>query len=445
MPMNDLMRHLRNRPWLAVVALAVLQAGILYVIAAGTTFCCDVAYYLRAGESFWRDGLLWHDDYAGYRFYIAPLVFGFLELLSHTFLPERALAATMPFLLCSLFLITSSIASVFVFRRDGLRRWSLFAIPLLLNPLALALIPYPLQESVIVAGCLPLLFVLLAHRFDRLPWQSFIAGLCIAIAVMTRPTLFWIALPIVFYVFYPAIAARRWNRHATLGAGLLVLVVAAIYLPQAYIRWNLPNTLSPTRMTDVVDKQIGYGVDMLEYNTLQDGPVFSGSPVYSPYRALPKEAKTLSFYIDQPAEGVFLALIHAWSAFDFVSFRPYVPKSAIRIVNFTLIVSALITALGVLAIWRMIGDTQQRTLGLTLAGLFLLNCLYVAVSATENRFGLLGFLALSVAAWQALIAPEGRKLCLRAAPLVAGYVCLCLIISALLFYRAGWLWPGNPP
>jgi hypothetical protein len=443
--MNNVMRHVRNRPWLAVVALAILQAIVLYVVAAGTVFCCDVAYYLPAGESLWRDGLLWHDKYAGFRFYIAPLVFGFVELVSHALFSGRPLATTMPFLLSTLFLITSSIASIFVFRRGGLRRWALFAIPLLLNPLALAIAPYPLQESVIVAGCLPLLFVLLAHRFESLLWQGFIAGLCIAIAVMTRPTLIWIALPIVLYVFYPLLAARQWNKRASLGAGVLVLVVVAMYLPQAYIHWNLFHTLSPAPPTGIVDMQIRYGVDMLEYGTLQDGAAFRGLPVYSPYNALPVEAKKLSFYVDQPAEGLFLALVHMWSAFDFVSFRPFTPKTAIRIVNITLIISAFITALGVLAIWRMIGDARHRTLGLMLGCTFLLNCAYVAVSATENRFGLLGFLALSIAAWQTLIEPEGRKLYVRASPLVAGYVCLCLIINALLYYRAGWLWPVSQP
>jgi hypothetical protein len=441
-PMSSLMR---NRPWLAVIALATLQTALLYVVVAGTEVCCDVAYYLRAGEAFWRDGLLWHDDYAGYRFYITPLVFGILEFLSRALAPGRPSAAAMPVLLCLLFLTTSSIASIFVFRRDGLRRWALFAIPLLLNPLAIMLSAYPLQESVIVAGCLPLLFVLLAHRFESLLWQSFIAGLCIAIAVMTRPTLIWIALPIALHVFYPLLSARQWHKNASFGAGVLIFVVAVVYGPQGYINWHSFHSLWPIPQTAVARLQMSYGVERFQSLGVRDDTGFQAVSVPSPYTAVPNDEKKLSFYIDHPASGLFLALTHVWSAFEYVSFRPYVPRSDIQIVNTALILSAVVVALGLLAIWRMAFDPSQRKLGLTLGSIVVLNGVYVAVCATESRFGLLGFVALSVAAWETLNLPEGRKLYLRTAPLIASYVCLSLIINALLFYRAGLLWPANAP
>jgi hypothetical protein len=274
--------------------------------------------------------------------------------------------------------------------------------------------------------------------------QCFVAGLCIAIATMTRPTLVWIAIPILIHVFYPIVSARRWDKRSALGAAVLTFVIAAAFTPQAYIHWNTFHSLSPVPHTAIEERQIGYGVDMLEYGTVRDGAAFPGLPVYSPYHRLPDTEKKLSFYVDHPAEGMFLAPIHSWSAFDFVSFRPYMPRSAIGIVNVTLLASALITALGLLAIWRMIADAAQRALGLTLGLTVLLNCVYVAASATENRFGLLGFIALTVAAWQTLSMPEGRKLYVRTAPLVVAYLCLCLIINALLYYRSGWLWPDNP-
>lgn len=439
MPTNSAMDHLRKRPWLAVVALGLVQAIVLYFLAAGTTFCCDVAYYLPAGEAFWRDGLLWHDQYAGYRFYITPLVFGLLELVSHAVAPSQPLRATMPFLLSILFLITSNIASVFVFRRDGVRRWVLFAIPLLLNPLALTLSPYPLQESVIVAGSLPLLFVLLAHRFESLIWQCCIAGSCIAIAVMTRPTLIWIALPIALYVFYPILLARQWNKRASLGTCVLILVVAVVYAPQAYINWNTFHSWSPMPQTAVARLQISLGVERFQSLAISDATGFHGVPLSSPYATLPDDEKKISFYFDHPAQGAFLALAHMWSAFEYVSLRPYMARSDIRFVNAALIFSALVAALGLLAICHTVLDPRKRTLGLTLGFMVLLNCVYVATCATESRFGLLGFMALSVAAWQTLNLPEGRKLYVRTAPLVAGYVCLSLIINALMYYRAGLL------
>ena len=115
----------------------------------------------------------------------------------------------------------------------------LFAIPLLLNPLVLTIAPYPLQESVIVAGCLPLLFVLLAHRFDSLLWQCFIAGLCIGIAVMTRPTMIWIALPIALLVFYPRVIAAPMEPYARARRGRAgARRCGRSICTQAYIHWN---------------------------------------------------------------------------------------------------------------------------------------------------------------------------------------------------------------
>ncbi len=438
-------RYLQERPWLWVAILAALQATILSIVATRTILCCDSAYYLSAGESLWRDGLLWSDRYVGYRFYLTPLVFGFLERISHVIAPASSDGATMPLLLSGLFLITSSAASIFILRNDGPYRWLSFAIPMLLNPLVLTIAPYPLQESVIVAGCLPLMLVLFAHRFKSLMWQCVVAGSCIGIATMTRPTLIWIAIPIAVHVFYPLVVARQWNWRTTWGALVMIAIVVAMFSPQVYIHWQRFHSLSPAPQTAVEETQITYGVEMLEYSTVHDGASFRGLPVYSPYRELPIDQKKLSFYSDHPKEGLFLSLVHMWAAFNFISFRPYIPLTDIGIVNLTLIISALITSLGLLAIGRMLADPVHRALGLTLACMVSLNCIYVAACATENRFGLLGFVALSLAAWQALNAPEGRKLYLRAAPLVVGYVCLCLIINALLYYRTGSLWPGNPP
>lgn len=437
----------RSLAWLAVVTQLMLQFGLLWYLASQTALCCDATdYYLPAGHSLLHEGLLWQDGYAGYRFYLPALIFGLLEMLARAMGDTSSNAvAWMPYLLAALFFAISSAASIYVFRRDGFRRWALYAVPILLNPLLLAVVPYPLQESIVAAAGIPLLFVLLAHRWQNFLAQCLVAGACVAFITMARPSLFWIAVPIAVFVFYPLMATRKFAPYAARGAVLMLLIVAAAFAPQAYVNWEKFHSLAPIPQTRFEQQQISYGVDMLNYATLHDGATFGPLPVYSPYHALPTEQKDLHFYLDHPREGLFLALVHIWSAFNYISFQPYVPRSQIEIVTSPLLVSSLILALGILGMVYLLGRTEDRPLGLSLALMFLLTCAYVTVAATESRFGLLGFVALSIAAWRVLANLEGRQLCLRAAPLIVGYVCLCLIINALLFYRTGWLWPNAAP
>jgi len=177
---------------------------------------------------------------------------------------------------------------------------------------------------------------------------------------------------------------------------------------------------------------------MLNYGTVYTEDNFSGLIARSPYASLPTAQKTLSFYETHPKAGFFLALTHAWSSLHFVAFSPYAPRTAIDVFTLPLLFSSALVAIGLIGLTVMsIGDERTVFLLLTV----LLTCAYTALAATENRFGVFGFIAICVAAWQVPIGVDTRTLALRASPLVLVYVCLCVMINALLMYRTGALWP----
>jgi hypothetical protein len=441
---GSLRRAAIERPWLFVVVAHGVQLLVLMWIAAHATFCCDASnYYLPAGHSLIHDGLLWQDSGAGYRFYLTPLTLGLLEKFAELAgVSPASLPTAMPFLLASCFFVTSSIASAFVLRRDGMRKWFLFAVPVFLNPLALSIAPYPIQESIVAIFGLPLLVVLLAHRFDNAVWRCVVGAALIATTIAARSTLAWLLVPVAVYVAQETFQQNITRKDVMKALVAAFAVMAILLAPQAYINWNTFHSLTPTTATKFGDDQIGYGVGMLNYSTVENHGTYGPLPVPSPYTSLSAAEKTSEFYVAHPVEGFFLVLVHTWSAFNYVAFIPYVPRSAIGLVTPALIVSALTVALGLLGLFQYLRTPPNINLAIFLILTVALSCAYVALSATENRFGLFGFVALSLSAWQLLASAEGRRLCVSCAPIVIAYVFLCVVINGLLFYRTSLFWPN---
>ena len=430
-----------KRRWFVLFAAHALQLAFLLWIAAHAKVCCDVTdYYIPAGRSIIHDGLLWQDPYAGYRFYFVPMVFGLLEEMLGAFGRSASIVESMPFALAGMLCLMSLLASSYIACREGMRRWAMFAIPLLFNPFVLAVVPYALQESVVVIFCMPLLFVLLARRQQDFRWTCIVAGLFASIVFVARSSLVWVALPALLFVACQS--SGRNFRTILQGAALAFVVSIALIWPQCYISWQKFGTLNPLSQTAVGQSQIAYGVEMLHFSATFTEGKFSPFTIWSPYHELPLSEQNSAFYLNHPKEGLFLVITHVWSGLHYVAVVPYIPEADISIVNLWLLGSAVIVCFGALGLPRLFVP-GERGAALMLAGLTILSCVYTAFVATENRFGLIGFAALSVAGWQLVTNPDERGFCLRALPLVIVYAALCVAFNALLLYRTSLPWPNN--
>jgi len=420
-----------------------LQLFLLVWMAAHAQFCCDADYYVTAGQAIWHDGLLWQDPYAGYRFYFPPLFFGMLERIIGASSSVDVVRQALPFALAATFALTSALASIHVLRREGIRRWALFAVPLLFNPFILAMTPYPLQESVVIIFAVPLLFILLARRAQDFRLTCLLAASFSALTFVARPSWAWVSVAALLLLALRATATPFRPRRVKHGLLVAAVVSIALVAPQCYVSWNKFGTFNPLAQTDVASFQLVSGVERLNYSTIHDNGNFGGFFVPSPYQATGESQKGFGFYRDHPAEGVVLIISHVWSGLHYLAPEPYMARAELKILNPWLLLSSLVVAFGLLGVWRMCSIREQRDTGWFLCALLVFSCAYTAFVGTEGRFGLIGFAALSVSAWQLLMDRKERGLCARALPLVIVYACLCLAFNALLLYRTNALWPAS--
>lgn len=423
--------------WVAVAH--AVQIAFLLWVAAHARYCCDASYYITAGRAIFHDGLLWEDSYAGYRFYFVPIIFGALQKLLG--MSAANAPSELPFALAAMFCVSSILASFHVLHRNGLGRWIACAAPLLFNPFLLAAVPYPLQESVVIIFCVPLLVVLLASVQRGFRSTCVLAALFCGVAFIARSSLLWTLIPALLFAGCEARRVRPPKSHILQGIALASLIWLVLIAPQSYISWHKFGTVVPLAQTAIGHGQLAYGVEWLNYATIFDNKGFGPFPVLSPYNSLPAAEKTPAFYLNHPAEGAFLVLAHVWSGLNYVALTPYVAADDLAILSPWLILSSTVVAYGVLGLLSLFARREDRSAALLLTALALLCCAYTAFVGTESRYGLLGFAALSVSAWRLLSNRDNRTLCLQALPLVVGYVGLSIAFSASLLYRTPVLWP----
>jgi len=426
--------------YVGVVFVHAAQLVFLLLVAAHAKFCCDATdYYIPAGRSIVHEGLLWQDPYAGYRFYFVPMVFGALQKVLGMSAGDAP--AQLPFALATIFCLVSTATSIHIVRQNGMRRWMAYAAPLFFNPFLLAVVPYPLQESVVIIFCVPLLVILLASEQRDYRKTCVIAALFCGIAFVARSSLLWMLIPALLFAGCEAWRARPGKSHILQGIALASLIWLGLIAPQSYISWNKFGTVVPLAQTAVGHDQFAYGVALLNYATIFDDKGFGPFPVLSPYNDLPAAEKTVAFYLRHPAEGIFLVLAHVWSGLNYVALTPYVAKADLTILSPWLILSSAVVAYGFLGLVSLFTRREGRSAAFLLTALALFSCAYTALVGTESRFGLVGFAALSLSAWQFLTNRENFGRCLHALPLVLAYIGLSVAVNALLLYRTPVLWP----
>lgn len=426
----------------------LLAAAFVFWEAHHARYCCDTDYYLHAADAIWRDGLLWQDSWLGYRYYLTPLMLGSVLRVVSLFTGNPADAAKyISFGLACAYCCAAFAASWLVWRREGPARWRQFAVPILCNPFALALVPLPMQESVIAIVCLPLMVALVALKHLQGRWLAAVAAVLAGTLIGARASLVWMTVPIVLFVVWRAASVRTKPAEHLRNAALALALLAAILAPQAYVALRSPAWTGESAAKTVYRVQQASGIEQFNYTTAYDANGFRAAPTWSPYRTIPADQKELSFYHRQPAAGLFLVLAHVWSGLHYVWPTPYTPASAMRVFSPWLLLSALTVACGLLGLGVFFQCREDRPVALFFTVTLLGSCAYTAFTAVEGRFGLFGFLALSVFAWR-YVTTSGRATLLRTAPLVIAYVLLSCTVNGLLLYRSpqfGEQAPANAP
>ena len=141
-------------------------------------------------------------------------------------------------------------------------------------------------------------------------------------------------------------------------------------------------------------------------------------------------------YAKYPGTGLMIVGAHVWAGLHYDALVPYVKFERLRVLNPWIVLSSLVVALGLIGLAFAFRVPADRSRAAFLAATLFFSCLYTAFVGVEARFGIFGFLALSIAAAWLASAAEGRALMRRAAPLVAAYVLLCIAFGGLVLYAS---------
>ena len=420
-----------------LLPLHALQLAILLWLAYRGIFCCDASYYMHTGRRLLEQGLGYGDDFAGYRSYFVPLVFGLLQKIPMFALGESH--ESLPVTLSIVFTLVTFGTDVYILRREGLRRCLMFAVPAFFNPFLLGHVIAPLQESVLMIFVVPLIVVLLAVR-QRSPVATvLLAVLTASLAFIIRGSMIWLAAPVGIFVVLEMRRNRETWRAAprALLAAIVLAIPLALVAPQSWQMQQKFGTLDPyPNRKGIVEMQTFFGISMFKLTTMLYEGKWTQLRALTPFDALPVPEKTkLSWYAENKGPAVFLVIAHVWSGLHYDVLTTYVKFRAFKILNPWIVLSSFVVAyglIGLVAAYRRL-ETSRAAM---LSALFALSCLYTAFVGVESRFGIFGFLAVSIATSVLAASPDGRAQMKSAFPLALAYVLLCLVFNAVLLYAA---------
>ncbi len=430
----------RRAIWPVCVLLLAAQAAFLGYLAATANFTGDGGYYMSMAGKLWTEGLLHDDPYLGYRSYFVPL---WIALVSH--LPGAGFFVANPALHFGInqsalfFLLTAAL--VCAARRKELLRQSLpYFAATMFNPFLLAYVAMPLQESALVFFVVPMLLLVCTPGWVSASTRIALVVLIAFFAYVIRSSLAWVAVPAIAYLLCAAHASRpRWTQHwrpvlHACIAGVLLLV------PHWYVVVNARDRIATGAAAhhDLLQTQVAWGIRAFKYGTLLDEQESRGVWFHSPYRHA-DAPHDIGFYARHPLQGAVLVAGHVYSGLHYDVLLPYFRRADIRRVSGWLVLSSLTVFYGVYGLVESVRRRRSTRAedGVLLTGLVLLSCGYTAFVATEARFGILGFTALSIAAC-AVVAHDGsRARAIALLPWALAYAVLAWVVNAWLLMSAG--------
>jgi hypothetical protein len=423
---------------LSVGILAVLQ--LVFVLWASRTaivemtHCefCDTTYYLTSANEFSRSGLLFANHWDGYRSYFVPAVVAAVEKISATAGYDGSDVKRYVHTITLLFLAYSVGAMWWLSKRVSVRQFFFAAAATIVNPFLIAYVPFALQEGVLMALCLPLLFIWIGAR-DLGPRSRAALAIIIAlIAYVTRSALVWWIVPAVLYAAW---IMRPYFRHPRqwMPTVLAVGFAGAVLLgPQIYVVKQKFNSINPYPSTALLSNQIAWGISLIKFASIEDHGHWRQLAYLSPFVAEPEDSKTIHFYWDRPARGAFLLLGHAYAGFHYDEIKPYWQIQRSRILTFWLLLSSAIVFLGVTQMAVTVVSGQLNADGAFSIATLALCAASLVLTATESRFGIVGFVMLSAYALQLLARRPTREQWALLLPGLLLYLALSFLFNALM-------------
>ena len=426
--------------WLALAACAqlaiLLWAARAHVRQALHCDVCDTFYYYNAATEFARSGLLFTNPYDGYRSYFAPFFIAVVTRIAGALGFDGEPVERYAYGISILFWLVSLGLMAWLARRASAKVFVLITAATLLNPFLLVYVPFALQEGVLMACCLPLLFLWVAAKdWDAGRRAALVLAMAL-LAYITRAALVWWLLPAILYAAWLLWPRRRHARAWLPWMAAVVIGGIAVIGPQIYISKQHSDSFNPYPSTTVFTQQIPIGITLLKFATVEDEGHWRGLTFWSPYVAEPEEEKTVDFYLNSPARAAFLMLTHAYAGFHYDQVKPYWQLDRARPITIWLALSSAIVFLGVVRMTAIVGDGQLDADRAFAIGTLLLCVASLVFVAAESRFGILGFAMLSITVAEWLGSRPARAEWLRLVPALLLYLALSFLYNSLLLQSA---------
>ena len=425
-------------PLAACVQLAVLLwAAQAHIRQALRCEVCDTFYYYNAAAAFADAGLLFSNPYDGYRSYFAPLVIAAVTKLASMLGFGGEPVVRYAYGISMLFWIVSIGLMIWLARRADGKTFALITFATLLNPFLIVYVPFALQEGVLMALCLPLLFLWVAAKDWGAGRRAALVLSMALLGYIIRAALAWWLLPAVAYASW-LLWTRRRNARAWLPWMAAVIVGGiAIVGPQIYISKQHANSFNPYPSTTVFSQQIPIGITLLKFATVEDEGHWRGLTYWSPYVAEPEDEKTFeNYYLQHPARGAFLMLTHAYAGFHYDQLKPYWELAGARPFTIWLVLSSAIVFLGVVRMAVLAATCEldpDRAFAIATLALCAGSIVFVAA---ESRFGIVGFAMLSITVAEWIGSRPPRYEWLRLTPALLLYLVLSFLYNTLLLQSA---------
>jgi hypothetical protein len=399
---------------------------------------CDTSNYYTAAGEIARTGLLFHNPDDGYRSYFVPLFVAAVQRALGWLGFEAGGVLRYTYGVSLLFWLVSAALMTWSSRHTSMRAFVPLALATLVNPFLIVYVPFALQEGVLMAWCLPLLFVWLTATHLNAGTRAALVLLMALVAYIVRAALAWWLLLAAIYAVW--VVWPHLRRPMTWLPSLAATVLAACLLigPQVYISKVKFDSYNPYPVTRVLPMQFALSVSILKYATVEEEGHWRGLVYWSPYFAEPGQAKGLGFYVDYPVRGLFLMLSHAYAGFHYDQILPYwqlVGAWRLAVTWPSIIWLALSSAVAFLGFVRMADLTISGAADADDAfaiATFALCAGALMFVVTESRFGLVGFAMLSIYATDWIANARSRREWSLLIPALLMYIALSFLYNTLL-------------
>jgi hypothetical protein len=439
-----MMASLLNHRLLFVHALQLLLFAGLIVT---TDYCCDAGYYIEVGNALLREGLFVAYPYDGHRSYLTPLLAALIHKLPFAALfsqlvevaPTQIYGINVAFVWSGITwaclrllsggsvlplrcLSTCSVLPPRSLSASKLSPRHLLAIGVLgfCNPVLLAYLVLPMQESIMLLIFVPCLILLSCGLAS--PLKLALAIALSGYAYMVRESYAFVALPLLLLWLLPLL--RKNLRSAPQSKPAIATALVLIFglaLPQVIRNNALHQITRPYHSQDVQNLQLEWGARMYKYNTERINGEWKGVEYRVPEHARTALPNLISALQTLDARALPIVGSHVLTGLVHEQAGAYGPASSTAANVFWQLFSAITLALGMFGIVDLVRAKDSQAVAVMLGSLLGLSMLYTAFVAAETRFGIIGFIALTLAAVDWLSKPHS----VRANAIALAMIALC--------------------